>query len=286
MSRLERRARRLLRAYPQPYRSERGEEILATVLEAAPAGRDWPTAREAWSLITCGLRVRAARNCQLPFAANLRLAALLAAVMWLAQTAANYGQFAYVEAETHQFGQAALLGVCSLAGCLAIASAWFWRRRLTVALALTVLVALFLLSRQVGGVLTAQWVGPPLALALTATSKTRPPRSWLWLPAVILIGQLLVYTYLVIGWPLTNFVPIAPLMLLGLLGITLLWFAADARPLIALALFLLVICGIGAADAMDASATTRADQVVTIAVLAAVLAGASQRARQRARIGP
>jgi hypothetical protein len=58
MSRLESRARHLLSAYPQPYRSERGEEILATVLEAAPAGRDRPTAREALSLIACGLSVR------------------------------------------------------------------------------------------------------------------------------------------------------------------------------------------------------------------------------------
>jgi hypothetical protein len=183
MSRLERRARRLLRAYPQPYRSERGEEILATVLEAARDGRDWPTAREAWSLVTCGLRVRATRNSQLPFATNLRLAALLAAAIWLGQVAANYGTFANQEAAVRQFGQAALLAVSALAGCLAIASAWFWRRNRTVALALTVLASLFLLSRQVGGVLTAQWIGAPLALAATATSKTRPPRCWLWIPA-------------------------------------------------------------------------------------------------------
>jgi hypothetical protein len=74
-------------------------------------------------------------------------------------------------------------------------------------------------------------------------------------------------------------------MVLGLLVVTLLWFAADARPLIALAMFLEVIGGIGAADAAGATAATRAGQAVTLAVLAAVLAGASRRARQRARIG-
>ena len=68
MSRLESRCRLLLRAYPQPYRTERGAEILATVLDAAPAGRSWPPAREAWSLVTGGLPARAAGNRRLPVA--------------------------------------------------------------------------------------------------------------------------------------------------------------------------------------------------------------------------
>jgi hypothetical protein len=40
--RLERRARWLLRAYPAAYRADRGEEIIGTLLEAVPPGRDWP----------------------------------------------------------------------------------------------------------------------------------------------------------------------------------------------------------------------------------------------------
>jgi len=44
---LERRARALLRAYPAEYRRERGEEIIGTLLEAAPwrPVRRGPTAR-------------------------------------------------------------------------------------------------------------------------------------------------------------------------------------------------------------------------------------------------
>jgi hypothetical protein len=290
MSRLESRARHLLRAYPEPYRTERGEEILATVVEAAPAGRDWPTAREALSLVTCGLSVRAARNRQLPLVTNLLLAALLAAAIWLGQAAASYGSFAYAEAVTHQFVQAALLAVCALAACLAIASAWFWRRSVTITLALAVLVALVLVSRQIGGVLTAEWTGPPLALAATALAattlgKSRPPRCWLWIPAAVFVVQLPLIPYAAIGWSLFDFLPVAPVVLLGLLAISLLWFATDARPLIALAIFLEVCCGVGTADAMGATDATRTGQFVTIAALAALLAGASLRARRRARIG-
>jgi len=39
VSRLQRRARNLLRAYPPGYRADRGEEILGTLLEAALAVR-------------------------------------------------------------------------------------------------------------------------------------------------------------------------------------------------------------------------------------------------------
>jgi hypothetical protein len=101
MSRLEARSRRLLRAYPQPYRTERGEEIHATLIEAAPAGRNWPTAREAWSLVTCGLRVRAARNRQLPLLTNLRLAVLLATTIWLTQSVSTYAEVAHMQFVMH-----------------------------------------------------------------------------------------------------------------------------------------------------------------------------------------
>ena len=62
MSALERRCRRLLRAYPAGYRAERGEEILGTLLESAPDGRTRPGRREVAALVLGGLRVRAAQN--------------------------------------------------------------------------------------------------------------------------------------------------------------------------------------------------------------------------------
>jgi hypothetical protein len=58
VSSLERRCRRLLRAYPAWYRRERAEEMLGTLLEASPPGRGWPSFRDTRALITGGLRVR------------------------------------------------------------------------------------------------------------------------------------------------------------------------------------------------------------------------------------
>ncbi|HEY6275182.1 MAG TPA: hypothetical protein VIX86_02515, partial [Streptosporangiaceae bacterium] len=90
MTRLERRGRLLLRAYPAGYRRERGEEILGTLLEATPAGRAAPLPRDSWALVMGGLRARAAHNRRLSTAASLRLAALLGASVYLSFSASRY----------------------------------------------------------------------------------------------------------------------------------------------------------------------------------------------------
>lgn len=59
VSALERRYRWLLLAYPRGYRSGNGEELVATLLDAAAPGRTSPSWREAVALIAGGLRVRA-----------------------------------------------------------------------------------------------------------------------------------------------------------------------------------------------------------------------------------
>jgi hypothetical protein len=56
MDRLERSYRRLLRAFPAHYRRRRGEEMLATLLDRAPAGRRRPPFGEAVGLLTAGAR--------------------------------------------------------------------------------------------------------------------------------------------------------------------------------------------------------------------------------------
>jgi hypothetical protein len=61
MTGLSRGYRRLLLAYPSAYRRERGDELLDTLLEAAPPGRTRPTAREALDLLRHGLRARLGR---------------------------------------------------------------------------------------------------------------------------------------------------------------------------------------------------------------------------------
>jgi hypothetical protein len=77
MSRLSRRYRRLLCCYPRAYRRTRGDELVATLLEAAPPGRTRPTAREAADLLRHGLRARLGR----PASRSVVAWALLAAVI-------------------------------------------------------------------------------------------------------------------------------------------------------------------------------------------------------------
>jgi hypothetical protein len=290
MSRLERRCRRLLRAYPRPYRTDRGEEILATLLDAAPAGRNWPPARDARSLITGGLRVRAAASRQLPLAMSLRLAALLAAALWLGDSAADYLDFAIHRG--NYYGLPALSSVlfaaCALGACLTITSAWLWRRSVTVSLALAVTAASALACSQapyLGGLLSdVRLIGPPLALAALATGKDRPPRSWLWLPAAFLIARLAALFPSSAGrlWPLAF--ALFPAVFFGVLGITLLWLATDARPAIAFGIYFEVIYVLRSfAMASRLSDAPTAGQSLIVALLAAALAGAALRVRQSAR---
>jgi hypothetical protein len=95
MSTLEERYRRLLLAYPEWYRQDRGEEMLDTLLEAAGADRLRPTARDARGLILGGLRVRARHGQRLSAAAwsgrraVVSVAALAAACLWVWQPQAR-----------------------------------------------------------------------------------------------------------------------------------------------------------------------------------------------------
>jgi hypothetical protein len=170
--------------------------MLATLLETTPDGRSWPTTRDTWSLLIGGLRVRAAQNRQLPLHANLRLAGLLAAALWLISAMDGYLVLAIRPLGPNELFipdqpplSSALFAVCALAACLAIASAWLWRRRVTVTLALAVVVTAALAYSQARGITTlsfgTSWpfdvhlIGPPLALAALAAGKDRPPRRWL-----------------------------------------------------------------------------------------------------------
>ncbi len=58
---LARRYRRLLFAYPRAYRRSRGDELVGSLLDAAPPGRIRPTVREAANLVRHGLRARVGR---------------------------------------------------------------------------------------------------------------------------------------------------------------------------------------------------------------------------------
>ncbi|GAA4733197.1 hypothetical protein [Phytohabitans rumicis] len=74
---LARRYRLLLLCYPRAYRRERGEELVATLLEAAPPARTRPSAREAVNLIGHGLRARLGRPASRTVVAWAGLAAVV-----------------------------------------------------------------------------------------------------------------------------------------------------------------------------------------------------------------
>ncbi len=276
MTTLERRCRLLLRAYPAAYRRERGEEIIGTLLEATPAGRSWPLARDVRALIVGGLRARAALNRRLTTAANLRIAALVGAACYLAFSAAAYLRVGVRILAgpnvAHQVGWPALtVGV--LVGA-AVAMAWVSSRR-----AVLVTVAL---AAAVGVSLTGSWhqllFGWPVtelaclaALALLARRAERPGRGWLW-PVGLVAALPLVSSFL----PGVGILVSA--LLLGIVSVV--WVVIDARPAIAAAVFLLAFWLPSGIDNLAKGAGI-APGVPLLAVVTAVAAVAVWRLRRQ-----
>ncbi len=208
--RLERRVRLLLRAYPPGYRADRGEEMLATLLEATPYGRDWPSARDSWSLLAGGARARRASNGQPGPATSLRQAVVLGLALYLSWESAQFflswesAQFLMHGSLTRAHGTPVLAGLLLAAAALAV---WAGHRTLTVttvAAGLAVLAYYWYSYWTVGAVnhqLPFQWMiyelmsAAPLLLAMLALVHLtrrdgRPPRSWLILACVPLLAML------------------------------------------------------------------------------------------------
>jgi hypothetical protein len=296
MTNLERHCRLLLRAYPAAYRQDRGEEMVGTLLEATPAGRSWPLARDVRALAVGGLRARAALNRRLTTAANLRIAALVGAAGYLAFSAGAYLRVGLLLLAglnvPHQAGWAAL--TVAVLVVAAVAMAWVSSRR-------AVLVAAAIAA--VGVSLTASWhnaqFGWPTtelaclaALALLAGRAERPGRHWLWpvalaaaVPLTILADAL---AYL--GNPdVASVMPGAGKLVLGGLLVAVgvvcvLWVVIDARPAIAAAVFLLALWLPSGIDNLASGAGIAAG-VPLLAIVAAVAAVAGWRLhRQSARL--
>jgi hypothetical protein len=251
-SRLERRVGLLLRAYPPGYREDRGEEMLGTLLEATPEGRDWPAARDSWSLLAGGLRARRAVNRQLGLATSLRQAVVLGLALYVSWAAS---QFFTTDALFRAHGPAMLAGVLLAATALAV---WAGRRALmitTVAASLAVLayycyVYYWRLSLSFHHRLPIRFLVleftpvVPLLLAMLALVHLsrrdgRPPRSWLILACTPLLAIAAERTQPF----LLRFAP-APGVLFNLLPDVFLllaipavaWLATDARPALGVAL--------------------------------------------------
>lgn len=171
MSPLERGYRRLLRAYPADYRARRADEMLGTLLDSAAPGQRRPSARESAALILGGIRARAARNASRPALATLRLAAMLACSVSIADTAAEM-----FTRRPGEYGARATYALAiSVALFVATILVWLVRRAFAVAALVLVLAA--------GYFWHVRGIWPYLAVTLavlTALRAERPPKSWLW----------------------------------------------------------------------------------------------------------
>jgi hypothetical protein len=223
-TKLERRARALLRAYPAQYRRDRAEEMIGTLLEAAPPGRSFPTARDTWALIAGGRHARAARNRGLGGRANLRLALLLGLSIFVSSTIA--GDFIGDEPRW-------LTVAAALLGTVAALAPWLGNRKAAGVLVIP------------GAVLVVCEPAPPssdreavvylavllIALgALVALSGGSPslPRSWSLLPAAVPAGIVAAHG------SFTKEEGLAQYALLLLAAVAVCWLVTDARPALGL----------------------------------------------------
>jgi hypothetical protein len=240
---LERRCRLLLHAYPAWYRRERGEEILATLLQASPPGRGWPALRDARALIMGGLRVRAWRAQNPGMTASLHQAVLagaaLALLWYIAGDLAIETEqliLAWTHITTLQPHIGPWIGADALT-LAAVAAAWFAPRPAIAVLALAAAAAQEYWS---GRIMAIQPAGLLILLAILAPGRNRPPRSWLWLAGALAAAHLLdqatgVRPLLPIYNAINPTLTVVPWIVLGA---AVLWAAVDARPAIAMAVWL------------------------------------------------
>ena len=244
---LERRARALLRAYPAEYRHGRAEEIIGTLLEAAPPGRSFPSAREAWSLIAGGRHARAARNRRPGVKANLRLALLLGISIYLGV----YFGLGLAGSVLGFFpGQSWLTNTTLALGTAVALAPWLGSRMAVTALAIpaAALAAYGDLRGNHAGAATmsvAELLIVMAALAALSGGPVRLPRSWLWLPCAFplaLAAERLLSLLHVLGLgPGPDLlVYLEPGELLLLAVVVVCWLVTDARPAFALCLAVLL----------------------------------------------
>lgn len=238
---LERRARALLRAYPAEYRHGRAEEIIGTLLEAAPPGRSFPTAREAWSLIAGGRHARAIRNRRPGVKANVRLALLLGISTYLS----FYFSLILAASVLGFFpgdGASWLTAATIVLGAAVALAPWLGRRAAAaLAIPAGALVAYGELRGTHGSEATMAVAEILIAMAVLAALSGGPvrlPRSWLWLPCAfplaLVAGRLLSPQYPRLEWSLV----LGALSLLA--AVVVCWLVTDARPAFALCLAVLL----------------------------------------------
>jgi hypothetical protein len=239
MTALEGRCRWLLRAYPSWYRRQRGEEMIGTLMAASPRGRRWPSLRDIRALIMGGLRVRAGQHQRLSTPASLRLAGLLGvalALLWLIGnnlgSAIMFWSHVYPAAAPGSLTYQAAASMLALAAVLA---AWFapWPAVAAPALAGA---ALWIYSGD--RVVASQPAGLLILLVILTAGRDRMPRSWLGLAGLLFTLTLLeqftadLPVYRADLYTALSFAPWV------VLGAVILWATVDARPAVAMTIYL------------------------------------------------
>jgi hypothetical protein len=238
MSKLERRYRRLLLAYPRSYRKARGDEMLGTLLESSAPGRSQPTVKDTRALILGGLKLRSGSDQRLTVADSVRLVVLLAACLDIVSQA-NFWFINVRGSWGYTFPSMAYSWISLTLGLLAVATvALAWTRWRATALIVTAATAVLWMFHPQGRDWTSA-IEPVLALvtiALVTADPGRPrlPRAWLALPSALLVAELTT-TILQATASVPPGVDYVPFILLA--G-TILWIIVDARPMAAVAIWI------------------------------------------------
>jgi hypothetical protein len=301
---LERRARWLVGAYPAAYRADRGEEIVGTLLEAAPPGRNWPSPREAVSVIAAGLRARREANLRQGLPASLRQTAVIGAAVYLVQlpcsalgevvTAGRAGFLPFPLGSYLSF-----LYLVSVMAALLLAAAWSGQRRLIAAAAAAAVVIAVLRTAtshewDLMAVLVA-FAGPAFAVFMPLARRTeRLPASLLWLPGLpllLVLARDLSTPYSVPSFQsvsqLTLLFPYTTYLSLASVIVAVCWLATDVRPLAGLAFGFAVTRLIYAvAYARSAGAAERSEVVIAITASLVIAAALVWLLRRRTQASP
>jgi uncharacterized protein (TIGR03382 family) len=311
VNRLERRARRLLRAYPPEYRASRGEEITGTLLEATPPDRNWPPARDTVSVIVAGLRARRDANLRQGLPVSLRQAAVLGIAMFLVQIPCDLLGTVVDEAVSGRgFGlppdYAWELLPAAVLVTVILAAAWYGRRSLVAVPAVaaaTAAVVYYLAGRspsQGNVVLILAWpVVSALAVLMPLTSRTaRPPRSLLWLVCLPLGLTLLDGLAYAVPFHIDYALPVRPVgpavllfpfttyLSLVTVAVAVCWLVTDVRPLAGLVLMFLLYRAVYAFQYNGFYPASPAELAVAIAVPLALACVLVWLFRRRTRSSP